>query len=47
MNEEIILNETKEQSMKKQIKDFSAGSPDIVAQLIRTWIKEDYDNNEY
>jgi len=47
MHEEIVLNETREQSMKKQIKDFSAGSPDIVAQLIRTWIKEDDDNNGY
>ena len=40
---EIILNETREQSLKKQIKDFSSTSPDIVAQLIRTWIKEGED----
>lgn len=41
MAEEIVLNETREQSLKRQIKDFSASSPDIVAQLLRTWLKED------
>lgn len=44
MTEEIVLNETRGQSIKKQIKDFSSSSPDIVAQLIRTWLKEDEDN---
>lgn len=39
--QEIILNETREQNLKRQIKDFSSNNPDIVAQLIRTWIKED------
>lgn len=42
--DEIVLNETREQSLKKQIKDFAAANPDIVAQLIRTWLKEDEDN---
>jgi len=41
MPQEIVLNETREQNLKKQIKDFSSNSPDIVAQLIRTWLKED------
>ncbi|MPM86976.1 hypothetical protein SDC9_134069 [bioreactor metagenome] len=41
---EIVLNETREQGLKRQIKDFSSASPEIVAQLIRTWIKEDDDN---
>ncbi|MCX7614254.1 MAG: flagellar basal-body MS-ring/collar protein FliF [Clostridiales bacterium] len=40
---EIVLNETREQGLKKQIKDFSSSNPDIVAQLLRTWIKEDED----
>lgn len=43
-HEEIVLTETREQNLRKQIKEFSSGSPDIVAQLIRTWIKEDEDN---
>lgn len=42
--DEIVLNETREQSLKKQIKDFASGNPEIVAQLIRTWLKEDEDN---
>ncbi len=41
MPQEIVLNETREQNLKRQIKDFSSGNPDIVAQLIRTWIKEE------
>jgi flagellar M-ring protein FliF len=43
---EIVLNETREQGLKRQIKDFSSGNPDIVAQLIRTWIKEENNDNE-
>jgi len=42
--DEIVLSETREQSLKKQIKEFAAANPDIVAQLIRTWLKEDEDN---
>ena len=42
---EIVLSETREQGLKKQIKEFSSNNPDIVAQLIRTWIKEDDENN--
>ncbi len=42
--DEIVLNETREQNLKRQIKDFSSGNPDIVAQLIRTWLKEDDEN---
>jgi flagellar M-ring protein FliF len=41
---EIVLNETREQGFKRQIRDFSSNNPDIVAQLLRTWIKEDEDN---
>jgi len=42
--DEIVLSETREQSLKKQIKEFASGNPDIVAQLIRTWLKEDEEN---
>jgi flagellar M-ring protein FliF len=38
---EIVLNETREQVLKKQIKEFSSGNPEIVAQLLRSWMKED------
>lgn len=38
---QIVLNETREQALKRQIKEFAAGNPEIVAQLLRTWIKED------
>lgn len=41
---EIVLNETREQALKRQIKEFSTSSPETVAQLLRVWIKED-DNN--
>ena len=37
---EIILNETRQKGLKRQIKDFSSVNPDIAAQLLRTWIKE-------
>lgn len=37
----IILNETRELGLKRQIKDFSATNPEIVAQLLRTWLKEE------
>ena len=45
-NEEIpaiVLNETREQKLKRQIKDFSSKNPEIVAQMIRTWLKEEND----
>lgn len=42
---EIVLNETREQGLKRQIKDFSTANTNIVAQLLRTWIKED--GNDY
>lgn len=38
---EIVLNETRAQGLKRQIKEFSAANPDIVAQLLRTWLKEE------
>jgi flagellar biosynthesis/type III secretory pathway M-ring protein FliF/YscJ len=38
---EIVLNETREMSLKKRISDFSASNPEIVAQLIRTWLKDE------
>ncbi len=41
MPEEIILTETREQALKRQIKEFSANNPEMVAQLLRIWIKED------
>ncbi len=43
---EIILNETREQGLKRQIQEFSSSSPDIVAQLLRTWIKEGEEDYE-
>jgi flagellar biosynthesis/type III secretory pathway M-ring protein FliF/YscJ len=39
----IVLNETREQGLKRQIKDFSTTNPEIIAQLIRTWLKEEND----
>jgi flagellar biosynthesis/type III secretory pathway M-ring protein FliF/YscJ len=42
----IVFNETREQGLKKQIKELSSSNPDIVAQLLRTWIKEGEDDNE-
>jgi flagellar biosynthesis/type III secretory pathway M-ring protein FliF/YscJ len=35
------LNETREQNLKRQVKEFSASNPEIVAQLLRAWMKED------
>lgn len=37
----IPLSETREQVLKKEIGDFSSNNPEIVAQLIRTWLKGD------
>ena len=33
--------ETREAMLKKEIRDFSKTNPEIVAQLIRTWLKND------
>jgi flagellar M-ring protein FliF len=38
---EIILNETREQALKRQIKEFASENAETVAQLLRVWIKED------
>jgi flagellar M-ring protein FliF len=38
---EIVLNETREQALKRQIKEFAAANAETVAQLLRVWIKED------
>jgi flagellar M-ring protein FliF len=37
----IVLNETREQDLKRQIKGFSSTNPEIVAQLLRTWIDDE------
>jgi len=41
MPEEIVLTETREQALKRQIKEFSARNPEMVANLLRIWIRED------
>jgi flagellar M-ring protein FliF len=38
---EIVLTETREQGIKRQVKEFASANPEIVAQLLRTWMKED------
>ena len=38
---EIVLNETREQVLKRQVKEFSSANPEIVAQLLRSWMKEE------
>ena len=38
---EIVLNETREQALKRQVKEFTSANPEIVAQLIRSWMKEE------
>ncbi|HHV50854.1 MAG TPA: flagellar basal-body MS-ring/collar protein FliF [Candidatus Avimonas sp.] len=37
----IVLSETREQGLKRQIREFSESNPQIVAQLIKTWLKEE------
>lgn len=39
--DEIVLNETREQGLKRQVKDFASTNPEIVAQLLRAWMKEE------
>lgn len=41
IQEEIKVQETPEQVIKKQLKEFTTANPEIAAQLIRTWIKGD------
>lgn len=41
VQEEIKVQETKEQVIKKQLQEFTRSNPEIAAQLIRTWIKGD------
>lgn len=38
---EIVLNETREQALKRQITEFASVNAETVAQLLRVWIKED------
>ena len=38
---EIVLNETREQALKRQVKEFTSANPEIVAQLIRSWMREE------
>jgi flagellar M-ring protein FliF len=38
---EIVLTETREQVLKKQVKEFTNSNPEIVAKILRSWIKED------
>lgn len=38
---EIVLNETREQGLKRLVKEFAAQNPEIVAQLLRSWMKEE------
>lgn len=40
---QIELVETKEQVLKKEIKDFASSNPEIAAQLLRTWIGDEAD----
>lgn len=39
--DEIVLNETREQNLKRQVKEFAASNPETVAQLLRAWMKGD------
>lgn len=43
IQDEIKVQETQEQVIKKQLKDFTTANPEIAAQLIRTWIKGEED----
>jgi flagellar M-ring protein FliF len=38
---EIVLSETREQALTRQVKEFTAINPDIVAQLLRAWMREE------
>jgi len=39
IQDKIKVQETQEQAIKKQLKEFTTTNPEIAAQLIRTWIK--------
>lgn len=39
IQDEIKVQETQEQVIKKQLKEFTAANPEIASQLIRTWLK--------
>jgi flagellar biosynthesis/type III secretory pathway M-ring protein FliF/YscJ len=42
MEEKIdFISETKQQKIKEVIREFSSKNPEIVSQLIRSWLKED------
>ncbi len=43
IQDEIKLQETPEQVIKKQLKEFTNSNPEIAAQLIRTWLKGEDD----
>jgi flagellar M-ring protein FliF len=39
----IVLSETRQQGLNREISDFSNSNPDMVAQLLRTWLVEEDD----
>lgn len=39
IQDEIKVQETQEQVIKKQLKEFTAANPEIASQLIKTWLK--------
>ena len=39
--DEIVLSETREQGLKRHVREFTAANPEVVATLIRGWMKED------
>lgn len=43
IQDEIKVQETPEQVIKKQLKDFTTANPEIAAQLLRTWLKGEDD----
>jgi flagellar biosynthesis/type III secretory pathway M-ring protein FliF/YscJ len=38
---ESVSSDTREAVLRREIKDFSRTNPEIVAQLIRTWMRKD------
>ena len=38
---DIIMQQTRETQLKEKIRDFAVANPDIVAQLLRTWMKDE------
>jgi flagellar M-ring protein FliF len=41
IKEGIKVQETQEQAIKKQLREFTKSNPEIAAQLVRTWLKGD------